>query len=167
MVNVATALDRALEVYMSNKYFVLATKDDRGPWAAALAHTFVEPSSLCFFSQRNSRHGKALLRGENVAGVIYNSQCAPEEAESIQFAGLGSLSHDRKTIGEVLAAGNGGKPVSEEVIDEHLAKKDVALFKVEILECWVLDQEAYKNSGIDAREAVEISALFAAIRERH
>lgn len=158
------AAARAKKVMAENKYFVLATNDADGPWAAALAFTFLAPNFLCFFSERSSRHGAAILEGAKVAGVIYDSQSTPENVESIQFSGWGEAAHDRETIASVLRAGrasDGSPPPSEEEIDAELAKSSTVLFRVSIDDAYVLDQQLYNDQGKDGRERFDPACLSA------
>lgn len=157
------AATRARSVIAGNNYFVLATQDDEGPWAAALAFTRVAPNYLCFFSERTSRHGAAIADGAPVAGVIYNSQAAPEDVESIQFSGWGELAHDRETIGAVLRAAHAhadNPPPTDEEIESHLKKEATPLFRVSVEKAYVLDQHLYNDKGTDAREPVDPAVLF-------
>lgn len=154
---------RARKVYAASKYFVLATQDADGPWAAALAFTYLAPRDLSFFSQRNSRHGAALAEGAPVAGVFYDSNCTFENVESIQFSGRGALAHDRDTIRAVLEASRAAEApaVTDEDVEAEHAKTDGAYYRVTIEKAWVLDQRAFQNNGIDARETVDVAAIFA------
>ncbi len=153
-----SALDRARAVLAANRYLVLATQDANGPWAAALAYTLID-GSFYFFSERASRHGAALLSGGPVAGVIYNSQCAVDEAESIQFSGHGVLAHERGSIAAVLAA-SGAIPTDAQIADEF-SKTKTALFRVTPTKVFVLDQTLYSTESVDGREPVVVSELFA------
>ena len=153
---------RARKVYAASKYFVLATQDAEGPWAAALAFTYLAPNDLAFFSQRNSRHGAAIAAGAPVAGVFYDSNCTFEDVESIQFSGRGMLAHDRDTIRSVLEAGRTAEApaVTDEDVDAEYRKTDGAYYRITIEKAWVLDQRAFSENGIDAREAVDVAAMF-------
>ncbi len=157
------AIVRAKRVLAANNYFALATQDADGPWVAALAFTFLAPNYLCFFSQATSRHGAAIRQGAKVAGLIYDSQCAGEEAESIQFSGWGEARHDRDTIAAVLQAAHskgGNPPPTNEEIDKHALDDKALLFRVSVDEAFVLDQEIYNQKGIDARERIDPVQLF-------
>lgn len=159
MSSIKPALERAKAVLSGNTYFALATQDENGPWVATLAYTIAAPHGLYFFSQKTSRHGRAILNGhEKVAGVIYDSRCTAEEAESLQFSGLGKCVHDREHIAAVLKA-NGSK-VSDVQIDEALQSESTLLFCVTLNDAYVLDQKLFAAEGIDAREAVAVVDLF-------
>lgn len=150
----APALTRAQTVLNSNRYFVLATLDAQGPWAAVLAYTTIAPNHLYFFSEKTSRHGQALLNGAKVAGVIYDSHCTPEVAESLQFSGKGELAHNYADISKVLGT------TSEEQIQQALQSTSTLLFRVSIDEAFVLDQKLYIEQGIDGREPVSAKEIF-------
>lgn len=162
-----TAIDpplaRAKKVLANNSYFALATHDDDGPWIAALAHTFVKPNYLCFFSHATSRHAKAIGDGARVAGLIYDSQCTFEEVESIQFSGWADVPADRPTVAALMTAINekDGKPAPTELeVDERIRDKKALLFRVSVDDAYVLDQHVFQNEGIDAREPVDVVAMF-------
>lgn len=147
------ASDRARVVLSENKYMALATQDGSGPWAAALAFTLLAPRSLCFVSQTASRHGRAIEDNGAVAGVIFDSSAAAEDVESIQFSGQAAVVSDPDRIREVLTAG-GGEADEAEV--ERIANNPaVALYEVQVSDAYVLDQAAWLERGIDAREPVE------------
>lgn len=163
MTTINPALTRAKKVLAANGYFALATNDAEGPWVAALAHTFVAPNYLCFFSQATSRHGAAIKGGARVAGLLYDSQCTFEEVESIQFSGWGDVPRDRETIAALLTAINakdGNLPPTDEDIDKRLADTSSLLFRISINDAYVLDQHLFHEQGIDARERVDVLAMF-------
>lgn len=163
---IAPALTRAQAVIANNKYFALATVDDRGPWVAALGYTFVQPNALCFFSEASSRHGAALREGGHVAGVVFDSRCEPADVESVQFSGRGEVVRDRDSIAEVLrlsAQRAGDPPPSDDVIDEHVSRTTTLLYRIVIEDAYVLDQNLYEAEGIDAREPVRIEDVFAGL----
>ena len=148
------ALERAKAVLQDNKYFVLATVDEDGPWAATLAHTIVG-NCLYFFSHTSSRHARAVIQGNcKIAGVIYNSQCTPDTAESLQFGGIIDIVQDRHSIVKFLS----DEQSSE--VDKILQNQDTLLFRIKLENAYVLDQALYAEQGIDAREAVDIEQLF-------
>ena len=149
---------RASKVLASNCYFALATTDADGPWVAALAFTRLAPNYLCFFSQTTSRHGRALRDGAAVAGLIYNSQCSAEDAESIQFSGRGEVKHDRETIAAVLGAGSDTADPAE--VEKHLQDETTLLYRISVDEAWVLDQAIFQEKGVDAREPFDVAAVF-------
>lgn len=160
---IPTAIDRAKTVLKENRYFVLATNDGDGPWAAVLAHTLIAPRYLYFFSQASSRHGRALTNRSRVAGVIYDSRCSPAEAESLQFSGFGEIAHDRASIAEVLrlaAVRDGDSPPTEQAIDAAFLKTTTPLYRILIENAYVLDQTLFAQEGIDAREDVDIEEAF-------
>lgn len=151
------AQDRACEVLRRNKYLVLATNDEHGPWAAALAFTVVPPRTLCFVSQTASRHGGAISAGSRVAGVMFDSTAPAEQVESIQFSGVAQETRDPERIRMVLGLG-GSEPESAEV--ERIANDpDVAMYEVTVEDAHVLDQTAWFEHGIDAREPVDFAAV--------
>lgn len=150
-----SALNRAQTVLSGNQYFVLATHDAQGPWVAALAYTPIAPNYLYFFSEKTSRHGQAILNGNPIAGVIYDSRCSAEEAESLQFSGKGELAHNYANISEVL-----GNQATEEQIQRALQNTSTLLFRVSIDEAFVLDQKLYTEQGIDGREPVSAKDII-------
>lgn len=144
-------ISRAARVLRTNSYLVLATRDEAGPWAAALAYTLKAPDRLYFVSSRTSRHGAAIEATDGVAGVIYDSQAETADVESIQFAGTARRIVDDDLIGEVLSC-----DASEAVA---LAATDAtkALYEVTVVDAYVLDQEAWEERQEDAREPVDFS----------
>ncbi len=149
---ILTAIERARSVLRANKYFALATIDENGPWVAVLAYTIGKDNRLYFFSEKTSRHGQAILNGGAIAGVIYNSQCTADDAESLQFSGTGYLSHDKASLKEVMQ--------NQAEIEIALQNSSTLLFAVKIEQAFVLDQKLYKEQGIDAREIVPASELI-------
>lgn len=161
--SVAPAVDRAKEVVRTNRYFVLATVDKTGPWTAVLAHTLGPPNCLYFFSEMDSRHGKALQKGAAVAGVMYDSRCSPAEAESLQFSGRGELAHNRASIEFVLREGarrDGQSPPTTADVEAAIKKPTTRLFKITIQEAFVLDQELFASKGLDGRVKVDVKHVF-------
>ncbi|HET7120119.1 MAG TPA: pyridoxamine 5'-phosphate oxidase family protein [Solirubrobacterales bacterium] len=161
----ASAHDRACEVLRRNKYLVLATDDEHGPWAAALAFTLVPPRAFCFVSQTASRHGSAIAGHRRIAGVIFDSTASAEEVESIQFAGSARVVKDVDRIAMVLGLG-GGKPDKAEV--ERIAHDpSVAMYELTVEEAHVLDQAAWIERGVDAREPVDFDAVAEVVSGEH
>lgn len=163
MTTIEPALARAKMVIANNSYFALATHDKDGPWVAALAHTFVKPNYLCFYSHAKSRHANAIGGGAKVAGLIYDSQCTFEEVESIQFSGWADVPTDRQTVVALMTAINEkeGKPAPTELeVDMRIGDKDTLLFRVSVDDAYVLDQMVFQREGIDARERVDVIAMF-------
>lgn len=106
----------------------------------------------------------AIRDGAKVSGLIYNSQCTFDEVESIQFSGWGEVAHDYQTIMAVLCAGaakEGNPPPSDNDIEQHLANNTLLLFRVSVDDAYVLDQNQYLDNSVDAREPIDIKALFA------
>jgi nitroimidazol reductase NimA-like FMN-containing flavoprotein (pyridoxamine 5'-phosphate oxidase superfamily) len=145
---------RATNVLKATKYLTLATYDPEGPWAAALAYTLVAPNRMYFVSQTASRHGRAVTDESAVAGVIYNSQASEADVESVQFSGVGRLVKNATRIRELMTAGNGGQEPDETEVARLANDPTVGLFELVVADAYVLDQNAWVEKGIDAREPV-------------
>lgn len=164
---IAPALDRAIAVIRSNRYFVLATLDEEGPWAAALTYVPVSPNRLYFVSREWSRHSRAIRGDARVAGCISDSRAAAEEVESIQFAGRcvelrGKEDETAVVLQRASIRDKAPMPTSDDI--RQLAHStDQCVYRVEIEHAFVLDQNAWFTNGVDAREPVEIDAVLAAI----
>ncbi|MDD9912034.1 MAG: pyridoxamine 5'-phosphate oxidase family protein [Alphaproteobacteria bacterium] len=156
---IKAAETRAEEVILTNKYFSLATVDDNGPWAAALAYTIGFPNYLYFFSHKTSLHGQAMLQPSKISGVIFDSTVLPENAESIQFSGVGEVCHKRELIEYVLEQ-NYEEPPNEDKINELFNNHKTVLFRVSIDEAFVLDQKLFLETGIDGRQPFDIQTVF-------
>lgn len=152
---VTSAQERGRQVLQSNKYVALATVDANGPWAATLAYTIGSDHGLYFFSHTSARHVKAVLGSNHkVAGVIYDSHCTPETAESLQFSGTVELTHDRRSILQLLSAEQAHE------VEKILQNDETLLFRIVMKDAYVLDQELYAAKGIDGRQAVDVRYLF-------
>ncbi len=157
------ALHRAQNVLKQNPYFVLATIDTEGPWAAALAYTWAFPGYLYFFSELDSRHGRALAQPSQVAGVIFDSRATPDMVESLQFSGRAEIFHTKAAIETVLtlsAKRTGAKNPSNDTINEQFMHPSTRLFRVSIESSYVLNQARFAKDGTDGREQVDTEAVF-------
>lgn len=161
--NLPSALNRAIKVLSENKYFVLAINDDNGPWASALAHTLGSPNCLFFFSSKSSRHGTAMSKRCKIAGVLYDSTCSVEDVESIQFSGEGKMAHTRDNVEFVLrlsAKRDRDQEPSDEEIDIAFNKSETLLYRVDVQEAYVLNQELFGKEGVDGREPFDVLSAF-------
>lgn len=149
-------VDRAAAVLRDNSYFVLATTDSTGPWAAALAYTLKAPDRLYFVSSRASRHARSIEATGTVAGVIYDSRAETADVESIQFSGSAVQVMDASTIEAALEC----NAADLETLTAAGATK--ALYEVTITDAFVLDQAAWEERQEDAREPVDFAAAAVA-----
>ncbi len=167
--DIAPPVDRAIAVVRANRYLVLATVDQRGPWAAAVSFVSAAPNRLYFVSRDWSRHGKAIREDGRVAGVIYDSRAAMEDVESVQFEGVcielrGNEEETRLVLERGAIRDKGAIPTADDV--KQLANSaDQRLYRVEIRESFVLDQQAWFTRGVDAREPVDIAAVLGAFEQ--
>lgn len=162
MTRIPPADERALSVLRQNRYFVLSTYDEDGPWTAALAFTPALPSCLYFVSRTWARHSKAIGFDNRVSGVIFDSRLPIEEVESIQFSGqCEEISDFERTRATLIGhpAENGETP-EDRIVEDLLKDTDLAAYCVTIEDAYVLDQEAWLNSQIDAREPTDIKKVF-------
>lgn len=152
---IPSAHNRALKVLLESKYFVLSTNDKLGPWAAALGFRPLAPCNLYFISQQKSRHSQAIDQNEDVAGVFYNSQASAADAESIQFSGKAYRVVDIAELENVYPE------MDSSEISLLLNNNSIkSAYCVNIIEAFVLDQNLYREKGIDGREFVDIKAVF-------
>ena len=153
---------RAQMVLKDSRYFSLGTVDSEGPWVAVLAYVLGPPNCIYFFSERWSRHGRAILDGGSVAGVMYDSRCRPADAESFQFAGTCEVVDDRATLFDVLklTAKRDGKPAPDDETLRSMLQRSAVLFRVSVNAGFVLDQTLFAMEKIDGREAVSVEEVF-------
>jgi nitroimidazol reductase NimA-like FMN-containing flavoprotein (pyridoxamine 5'-phosphate oxidase superfamily) len=161
------AIDRAVRVLRQNRYFVLATSDRNGPWAAALAYVAAAPGRLYFVSRKSSRHASALRANPRVAGVIYDSTAATEDVESIQFSGhcleLENQQEETLLVLQRSARRDGGPIPTAEDVRSLCESEEQRVYRIAIEDAYVLDQTAWIERGEDAREPVDVDAVFASI----
>jgi hypothetical protein len=157
------AVARAAEVLKATRYLVLATADEAGVWTAALAYTLAGHDRFYFVSQTTSRHGAALAQQSAVAGVIFDSRADQDAVESIQFSGVGELVKDVERIRALLLAG-GATTLDEEEVRRLAQEPSIGLFEVVVGDAYVLDQVAWADRGVDAREVVDFSAAVGGVR---
>ncbi|OKI32491.1 hypothetical protein A6A25_25555 [Saccharothrix sp. CB00851] len=144
----------------------LATTDDEGPWAAGIAFTVIGLRELYFISQRSSRHGRAIAANGLAAGAIFNSTVAPDDVESVQFSAVcRDVGDDAEQIRRVLELSGtcAGEPASEEEVRRIENDPEKGVFILQIQDMYVLDQVAWAESQIDAREQVDPGLVFAGI----
>ena len=163
MAEILSADERALQVLKTNRYFVLATVDEEGPWVAGLAFVpAASPPRLYFISRTWARHSKAIERNNRVAGVIYNSTASLLDVESIQFSGTCHRVTDKEELRIVLRghpADKGDEP-DNQALEKIFENPDLAAYCVTIKDAYVLDQTAWLNFEIDARESTDIYDVF-------
>ncbi len=157
---------RAARILAENDYLALSTVDEKGPWAAVVAYSTSPPCFLYFMSRKDSRHGRAIERDPRVAGVVYTSTAAPDDADSVQFSG---------TCEEVLEEGPARRfleqttHLTDKSPDEELAEfradDDLRLYRVTVGDAYVLDQEKWIEQGIDAREEALTAKAFALVED--
>lgn len=164
MTNLRPPMDRALDVLKSNKFFVLGTADAQGPWTAAVAFTPFSPADLYFMSQRSSRHAQAIGTGGQVSGVIYDSRAKPEDVESIQFSGWAEeMKKDLQLARKILkrsAELTGSVQMSADEEESFLSGEDLGIYLIRVEKTFVLDQQAWQEKGVDARQEVDTKELF-------
>lgn len=162
MTEILPAVERARNVLQKNRYFVLATNDERGPWAAALAFAPALPAKLFFISRTGARHSIAIENNSQVAGVIYDSTATIDDVECIQFSGRGRKvrdSHEARIALKGHPADKGEDP-DDEAVRQLLNNPDEAAYCITIQDAYVLDQLTWQTQGIDAREPVQILDVF-------
>lgn len=163
MSEIPAANERALQVLKSNRYFALSTIDQKGPWVAGLAFVpAASPPRLYWMSRNWARHSKAIEHDNRVAGVIFDSRATLLEVESIQFSGTGHKVTSAEELKIVLRghpADNGDEP-NEDAIKKILDDPDLSAYCVTIEEAFVLDQAAWMDYQIDARESTDIHEVF-------
>jgi hypothetical protein len=97
-----------------------------------------------------------------VAGVIFDSRATLVEVESIQFSGKCRRVIDEEELKIPLKghpADNGDEPDSI-AIHTLMEDPDLWAYCVTIEEAFVLDQAAWMNYKIDAREKTDIGQVF-------
>jgi nitroimidazol reductase NimA-like FMN-containing flavoprotein (pyridoxamine 5'-phosphate oxidase superfamily) len=161
-------IERAAGMLRANRHLVLATIDEDGPWTAALAFTPFAPNHLFFMSQRESRHGRAITGDKRVSGVIYDSTARSEDVDSIQFAGVTEeLPKDPAEVRRILnrSAVLSGGGISEEEGREFIGNPNTGLYRIEVRQAFVLDQEAWETRRVDARLDVDVKEVFQRLEE--
>lgn len=164
--SIQPALERAVGVLTANRYFVLSTSASDGPWAAALAYTLRAPNLLYFVSSASSRHAQDIGRASSIAGVIFDSTARTEDVESIQFSGNCVEVHDhvdeiRAVLGSS-ARRSGGQPPEEDEVASLAKGGEKRMYRVEVQRGFVLDQLAWLERGLDAREEFDVIRAFSA-----
>lgn len=138
-----------------------------------MAFVIPDTGELAFISQRTSRHAAAVARSGAVAGVVYNSTVTPEDAESVQFLGTCAdvgedVSWVRRVLRGFLRVSGGpedGEP-SEELVQRIFTDPDKGVFVISVGEMFVLDQAAWFERQIDAREAVNVPSVFSLLLDK-
>lgn len=159
MSNMANRIERARNVLAHNRYLVLSTHDEEGPWAAALAFVVVKPFGLAFVSPRDTRHSRAITSDHRVSGVIYDSTVDPAKAESLQFAGQASLLSDRDLEYQAAMEAfttKSGAPPDLSVPRDHPR----GIYLISLHTAYVLDQDAWTSENLDAREPIDVALLI-------
>jgi Pyridoxamine 5'-phosphate oxidase len=157
---------RALLILRCNRYIVLGTTGEHGPWSCALAGVPFYPRHIYFVSARTSRHAKNVLVDPRVSGVIFNSASEGVDAASIQFSGRCAPStDDPHLVTAVLyraARLAGTDPPSARDAASVLGGTDAAVFCVDVERAYVLDQKAWEDRGVNARIKFDFGTVVAA-----
>ena len=78
---------RILEILSKTHLMSLATHDDTGPWVADVIFIYDEDFNIYWMSDPETRHSKAILKNNKVAGSITYSTKSKEPNLGIQFEG--------------------------------------------------------------------------------
>lgn len=164
-----SAVERAVGIIETNKYFTLATMDDDGPWIAPLAFVALAPNRLLFVSRVTSRHGSSIRAEHRIGGAIFDSSAAFEGIDGVQFSGTctgAEASEDLVRLFLERSADMLADPVDEEM-EAFSHNAELQLYEVTITDMYVLDQKYWVEEGLDARESVPVDEVFATLEARH
>jgi uncharacterized protein YhbP (UPF0306 family) len=91
-------LHRRIDELLSQQHVItLSTNDELGPWAAPVffAH---DGFDLFFVTNPNSRHGKAIAAGSEVAGAVHASSSDWQQIKGLQMTGTAELLDDKQDL---------------------------------------------------------------------
>lgn len=78
---------QACSLINAQRTMVLATEDNRGPWAAPVYYVYSEPC-FCFFSSPNARHIQQIASDSVVAAAIFADSDHWQEIRGLQMSGF-------------------------------------------------------------------------------
>lgn len=156
--------ERAIDIISNNRYFVLSTCDDGGPWAAPLVCIETcNPAGLVFFSSNKSRHAQQIMKSGKVAGAIFNSTLPTADVDGLQFEGNAKKISPLTLPSELPAFSRRYAKKQGKIFDGKLEKMpdlSYRLYKIEITKAWVCDLEAYELFGTDKRVETDVEKVF-------
>lgn len=155
-----TEIDERVRRLLAERFVNLAIADEEGPWAFAAAFVLVD-RNLYFYSAVGSRHAKASLSGNrSVAGHLWFA--TDDEIDGLQFDGHCDPVAEEDLLPVLDAYFTGLFPDPSERAEwerppeAFVGEGTWRFFRVEIVNAYLIDNEAFERDKVDARIRVTI-----------
>lgn len=166
-IGMTTPVRRAAAILAEQRFVVIGTADVEGPWTAAAQYRLL-PRGLYVESDRESRHARAIAASGRASGVVYDSAATVVDADGVQFA-FAAREVDATGARDILAARLPRDAVGDSEREAEVAAlagvPQKQLYVLDVVRAYVLDCDAWRSRGTDARLEVDAARVWELLAE--
>lgn len=158
------------EILNTNLYLTISTCDLEGmPWISNIYYVYDMNYNMYWYSPKDSRHSKLILKNSNVAVSIFNSTAVGDDVKAIYIQASAYEVSDTKEISKALIL-YGKKMIKTKFVNRKKAylefinsikdfkgSSPIRLYKAVPTKIWKLgDSEIYNKKYVDRRIEIAI-----------